>query len=188
MVKNIFVLYFILMLLSCCYVLGEETGLENNKKKMDEKFLSRIKRRLEILYKLSSYDKSEVFVREIDSIKEHLNILNEGGWESTEGRCNGNLTSGINKAEGAGADMPGGDLYSVTESESDFGDDGDAVLVGCFNGHRTPGHMKNAQGTGKGGSKSLGKTLGKAMGKGAGKAVGKAVSKVAKKLASKVEH
>ncbi|GAB67715.1 merozoite surface protein 7 [Plasmodium cynomolgi strain B] len=184
--KNIFLVCSILVFLSLQYVLAEKLGFKKKRKKIEGNVLTLMKRRLAILQKLNSSDKSEVFAKEIESIKERINMLKQRGWENPEESFCETLEEVPNCEVGEYADMVKEDQGNLTDSEAEFLVQEEIKHEGSVGGEEVPGDVKSGEVVGKAASKAGGTAGGTAGSKKVGKAGNKQVRKAVSKEASKV--
>ncbi|CAG9473359.1 unnamed protein product [Plasmodium vivax] len=171
--KNIFLLGSILLFISLHCVSPEKLGLKKKRNSIEGDVLSLLERRLAILYKLSASDKSEIFTKEIESIKKHMNMLKQRGWENMEGNISATLKKGPNREVEKYAGMVGADKGNLIEREMEFFGQEEIKFEGSVDGEEASGDVKRGQAVGKAASKAKIKAVGKMAGMAARIAAGK---------------
>ncbi|KMZ79321.1 hypothetical protein PVIIG_01794 [Plasmodium vivax India VII] len=146
--KNIFLLGSILLFISLHCVSPEKLGLKKKRNSIEGDVLSLLERRLAILYKLSASDKSEIFTKEIESIKKHMNMLKQRGWENMEGNISATLKKGPNREVEKYAGMVGADKGNLIEREMEFFGQEEIKFEGSVDGEEASGDVKRGQAVG----------------------------------------
>ncbi|CAA9989980.1 conserved Plasmodium protein, unknown function [Plasmodium knowlesi strain H] len=147
--KNIILLGSILMLLSLQYVLPGSIIFKKKRNKMEDDALSLVHRRLENLYKLSAWDNSEVFAKEIESMKEYINTLKDGGWENIGGNCSAILEKNFIEEVGKYADMLEADEEIFMDCQEEFFEQREIESEGSKGCEDASGDVINSQVVGR---------------------------------------
>ncbi|EDL44410.1 merozoite surface protein 7 (MSP7), putative [Plasmodium vivax] len=130
MKKKIVLFGSLFVLLSCSTVSSEKLGIQKKKKNLEQDATHALMKKLESLYKLSATDNSEIFNKEIESLKKQIDQLHQHGGEN-EGESLGHLLESEAANESTKKTIFGVDEDDLDNYDGDF----TGQSKGKFKGH-----------------------------------------------------